>query len=98
MSAPDTGLRAFGRPAALADPRLAIIPTGTSSTIANNDNWGGGESLDANFRSVAAFPLAPDSKDAALVLSLSPGAYTVQVSGVGGTTGDALVELYELPD
>ena len=46
---------------------------------------------------VGAFALNPDSKDAALLLSLEPGAYTVQVSGVGGGTGVALVEVYEVP-
>ena len=30
-------------------------------------------------------------------LVLLPGSYTVQVSGVGGTTGVALVEVYEVP-
>lgn len=91
------GLAAFGRSAALADPQLAIIPAGTSAVIANNDNWGGGDTLAASFRSVGAFPLGADSKDAALVLSLSPGGYTAQVSGAVGTRGEALVEIYELP-
>ena len=31
------------------------------------------------------------------LLRLPPGAYTVTVSGVGGTTGTALVEIYEVP-
>ena len=29
--------------------------------------------------------------------SLAPGSYTVQVSGVGGGTGEALIEIYEVP-
>lgn len=33
----------------------------------------------------------------ALVLSLPPGAYTALVRGVGGTSGVALVEAYEVP-
>jgi hypothetical protein len=44
-----------------------------------------------------AFALAPGSKDAALVLTLSPGAYTTWVSGSSNTTGAALIEVYELP-
>jgi hypothetical protein len=32
-----------------------------------------------------------------LVATLEPGSYTAQVSGVGGTTGVALVEIYQLP-
>jgi hypothetical protein len=31
-----------------------------------------------------------------LLVTLAPGGYTVQVSGVGETTGDALIELYEV--
>jgi len=44
---------------------------------------------------VGAFPLAANSKDAALVLQLTPGSYTVQVSGVGTLTGTVLVEIYD---
>jgi hypothetical protein len=44
-----------------------------------------------------AFPLAAGSRDAALVLSLAPGAYTLRVSGVGGASGVALAEIYLLP-
>ena len=62
-----------------------------------NDNWGGGSSLAAAFTQVGAFALAPDSRDAALLVTLEPGNYTVQVSGAGGTTGVALVEVYEVP-
>ena len=34
--------------------------------------------------------------DSALLANLGPGNYTIQVSGVGGTSGVALVELYDL--
>ena len=33
----------------------------------------------------------------AMVVTLPPGSYTAQVSGVGGTTGVSLVEVYNLP-
>ena len=33
----------------------------------------------------------------ALVLNLSAGIYSVQVTGVGSTSGVALVEIYEVP-
>jgi hypothetical protein len=49
------------------------------------------------FSSVGAFALPAGSRDAALVVSLPPGSYTAQVSGVGGLTGDAIIEVYELP-
>jgi hypothetical protein len=45
---------------------------------------------------VGAFGLGAGSKDAVLLVSLPPGAYTAQVSGIGGG-GIALVEVYEVP-
>ena len=46
---------------------------------------------------LGAFDFVPGAKDAALVLSLPAGSYTVQVSGVNNGTGDTIVEVYELP-
>ncbi len=91
------GLGAFGRTGVLADPQLSVIRAGSQTALTANDNWGGDQAMVATFFSVGAFNLANNSKDAAVVVSLEPGAYTVQVSGVGATSGDALVEVYELP-
>jgi hypothetical protein len=44
-----------------------------------------------------AFAFPANSKDAVLVVTLAPGGYTAQVTAVGGATGVALVEIYELP-
>ena len=41
--------------------------------------------------------LAEGSRDSAILVSLSPGPYTVQVSGANNTSGVALVEVYEVP-
>ena len=46
---------------------------------------------------VGAFALPAGSKDAAFVVTLPAGAYTVQVNGANATTGLALVEIYEAP-
>jgi hypothetical protein len=46
---------------------------------------------------LVAFALGAGSQDGALVLTLPPGAYTAQVSGVGNATGVGLVEVYEVP-
>ena len=87
------GLKAQGVTDFLADPELLIYHG--SEVIVTNDNW---NYADANtFATVGAFALDPASKDAALVLDLSPGVYTAMVRGVGGTTGSALVEIYEVP-
>ena len=44
---------------------------------------------------VGAFAIDAASKDSALLITLNPGAYTVQVAGVGGLTGVCLVEIYD---
>ena len=54
-------------------------------------------SLRAAFSATQAFAL-PDatSKDAALLVTLPAGAFTALVSGVGHTSGGALIEVYDL--
>ena len=88
-------LAQFGVTGALADPRLEVF--GGSASIATNDNWGGTPTLSSAFAQTGAFGLPADSRDAAVLLSLQPGSYTAHVSGVGGTTGVALLEVYEMP-
>lgn len=90
------GLTEFGVSGALADPQLGVIPAGQSFTVASNDNWDGSAATAATIAQAGAFPLAPGSKDAALVVRLPPGGYTVTVSGSSNTTGIALVEIYDL--
>jgi hypothetical protein len=90
------GLAQFGVGALLADPQLAVIPSGQSTALASNDNWGGTAALKAAFTAAGAFSIADSSRDAVVVVTLPPGAYTVVVSGVGNTTGNALVEVYDL--
>ncbi len=75
-----------------------MFSASTQTQIGGNDDWGGGAALANAFKSVAAFDLPPGgSPDAALVVTLNPGGYTVRVTGKNGTTGVALVEIYELP-
>jgi hypothetical protein len=80
----------------LADPRLTIFRG--SINLDSNDDWGGTAELKSVFRAVGAFDFDSDaSKDAAILTTLKPGAYTVQVIGANAGTGVAVVELYELP-
>ena len=85
-------LTTFGVPGVLADPKLELFSGSTK--INENDNWLAADA--ATFTAVGAFPLTANSKDAALVTTLAPGSYTAQVSGIGGTTGVALIEVYEV--
>ncbi len=88
-------LAGFGVPGTLGDPQLDLFRAGEATAVAANDNWDSTHA--AEFARVGAFGLTPGSRDAVLVVTLAPGGYTAQVSGVGGTTGVALVEVYELP-
>jgi PKD repeat protein len=90
-------LATLGVSGTLADPQVSVYSG--STVIASDDNWETGASTAAQIISasaqVGAFPLPSGSKDAALLITLQPGAYTVQVTGVGNTTGVALVEVYD---
>ncbi|HTZ21307.1 MAG TPA: hypothetical protein VMC06_10530 [Opitutaceae bacterium] len=88
-------LARYGVSGALANPQLQVFQSNT--LLAQNDDWGGDTTVAAVAAQVYAFALDANSKDAALLLTLPPGAYTAQVSGVGNTTGVALVEIYEVP-
>ena len=89
------GLAGFGVTGFMADPKLDLYSG--QSLINTNDNWGGGASLATAFSAVGAFNLQPSSKDAVILVTLPPGNYTAQVSGVAGSGGSALVEVYEVP-
>jgi hypothetical protein len=93
-------LARFGVEGVLADPKLEVFRG--AAVLAANDNWssqgeeGGATAVETAAGRAGAFALERTSRDAALLLLLSPGSYTAQVSGVGGTTGVALVEVYEV--
>jgi hypothetical protein len=89
----------LGVTGALPDPALTLY-SGTS-VLASNSGWGGDPSIISTAASVGAFTWNDAaSADSALLVSLPPGAYTVQVAGAAGTandTGIALVEVYDVP-
>jgi sugar lactone lactonase YvrE len=80
----------------LVDPQIYLF--GSNGLIGSNDNWGGTQALKDAFAATGAGALISDtSKDAALLVTLQPGVYSAQVSGVGGTTGVGLVEIFLMP-
>jgi hypothetical protein len=85
----------------LHDPQLQVwkldTATGKWTLAGENDDWDHTATTAALFKAVGMGELASDSKDAALVLTLEPGIYTAQVTGVGRTTGVGVVEIYEVP-
>ena len=93
---PALGQAPFNFTGVLAYPTLTLYDA-SGNAIATNTGWGGTAALTAVFNLVYAFGLPASSADCALVATLPPGTYTAQVSGVNGTTGTALVEVYEVP-
>lgn len=91
---PTLGTAPFNIIGVVADPQLTLFAQ--QNAVSSNDNWGGTAELTAAFAQVGAFPLPSTSRDAALLATLQPGNYTVQVRGVG-PTGIAIVEVYEVP-
>jgi len=87
-------LAAFGVSGFLADPKLEVYNT-AGVKVTENDDWSA--SLAPVFASVGAFALDNGSKDAAVLIALPPGGYTAQVKGADGGTGEALIEVYEIP-
>jgi hypothetical protein len=93
-------LAAFGVTGTVPDPAVQIFD-GQARAILANDDWS-----QADFVSelalatgyVGAFALGAGSKDAATLALVQPGAYTIQVAGTAAApTGEALVEVYEVP-
>lgn len=93
-------LAQFGVTGVLADPQLALFRQGSTAAIQQNDNWLSAANvaqIGLASAQVGAFTLPANSRDSAMLVTLEPGSYTAQVSGVANTTGVALVEIYEVP-
>lgn len=88
----------FGVPGILPDPKLQLYSTATGSVLlATNEGWSADPQISAVAASVGAFSWGGTSTpDSAILVTLPPGPYTANVSGVSGDTGVALVEVYEV--
>ena len=75
----------------LADPMLQLFDA-TGTQIDSNDNWGNHSS--ANQIRVGLAP--EDPTESAITRVLLPGAYTAIVRGAGGSTGIAIIEVFEI--
>jgi hypothetical protein len=78
---------------ALANPTLQLVRASDQAMIASNDDWGSA----ANAAQISASGFAPSNAlESAILMTLEPGAYTAIVSGVGGSTGVGIVEIFEV--
>jgi hypothetical protein len=75
----------------LQDPTLELYD-GQGHLLEANDNW-----ADSNGPAIEATTIPPtDPHEAAILRSLTPGAYTAIVRGKNNTTGVAVVEAYQI--
>ncbi|MBL9202997.1 MAG: alkaline phosphatase D family protein [Opitutaceae bacterium] len=94
-------LSAFGVVDALPRPLLKVFQG--DRIVASNEGWAGDSAATAEtmlqaFDRAGAFRLLDESsRDAAVFLSLAPGAYTVQVKSGDSVPGSTLLEVYDLP-
>ena len=87
---PSLRLPPFNIANALLNPTLSLFD-GNGNRFALNDDWRNDQEVE-----LLQTGLQPtDAAESAIVLTLSPGNYTAIVSGVNGTSGVALVEVYE---
>jgi hypothetical protein len=85
-------LAAAGVEGTLADPTLELHDGATGAILSKNDNWQAGQAT-----AIAATGVPPtNSAEAAMIVTLTQGAYTVIESGQNGGTGVGLVEIYDL--
>lgn len=85
-------LAAAGLQRTLVDPQLDLFDA-QGEMIASNNDW-----RDTQEADILASGLAPfNDREAAILETLAPGAYTAIVSGVERATGVSLVEAYNLP-
>jgi hypothetical protein len=92
-------LAKFGVTGLLAQPSLSLFDS-AGTVVASNTGWGTNSNpalVSDTAKSVGAFALTPGSADSAMIVDLSAGAYTMQLSGVDNTDGVALAEIYEVP-
>ena len=91
-------LKELGVTDAIADPFISLHDS-KGVVIARSDNWSEGglaHEIASDGAAAGASPYRPQSKDAAMIVELSPGVYSIHVTGVGNSTGVALLELFDL--
>jgi hypothetical protein len=85
-------LGASGLANTLSDPTLEVHDA-NGAVVAVNDNW-----KDSDQANIEATGIPPNNNlESAILGSFAPGPYTAIIAGVGGATGVALVEVYNLP-
>jgi hypothetical protein len=92
----------FGVDGVLADPVLRLFrstPSG-AELLQTNGDWSTASNaaqITSTASAVGGFALTAGAGDAALLVDLDPGSYTVELAGVDAGTGVGLIEVYRVP-
>jgi ELWxxDGT repeat protein len=86
-------LAAHGVASPLQDPTLTLVRSSDQAVIAANNDW----QTAANSAQLQGAGFAPsDSREAAILADLAPGAYTAVVQGANEGTGVSVLGIYEV--
>ena len=92
ITAKGPSMAALGVASTLANPNITLH-NASGQAILSNDDWASA----ANAAEIAAHSAAPQNGlEAAILTTLQPGEYTAIVRGAGSSTGNALIEVYEV--
>lgn len=79
-------------PNPLANPTLALHDD-TGNVVQTNDDW----KNSPNAQEISQTGIAPkNDAESAIIATLTPGQHTAVLSGVNGTSGNGLIEVYDL--
>ncbi len=101
LRAAGPGLAAFGVAGTLTDPQLVLKNSAGTTVATSAQFWDQptapttATEIRAAIGRAGAFAFAPGSRDAVLLVSLPPGAYTATTASPSSTTGTVLIEAYD---
>jgi hypothetical protein len=95
VAASGPSLAWYGITNPLANPQITVVRSSDQAVIATNNDWSDGSPGSLVLQPMGLAPA--HQNEAALFLSLPPGAYTVLVTGVGGGTGTSVVSATAVP-
>lgn len=93
-------LSQFGFPSPASDPQIALLTT-DGKVIDSCNDWGrqlNRAEIEAKRAQLGLFSFPQGSKDAALLTTVRPGLYVVQISAASGAVGDGWLEILDADD
>ncbi len=88
-------LKLYGITDAVTRPRIKLFRQSDGAVLSAAEGWTDTSEMAQAFQRVGAFPLQAGTGDAAMLVTVDPGLYTVQLSNLDGTAGVGLIEIYD---